>query len=79
MDDSELLDRSTQLGRVLFTHDDDFLAEAAKRQKEETPFAGVIYCHPMGTTIGTCIRDLELISTAGEPEDLLTHVQFLPL
>ena len=79
MDDSGLLDRATQLGRALFTHDDDLLAEATKRQQEKTPFGGVIYTHQMGTTIGACIRDLELISNAGEVEDLLNRVQFLPL
>ena len=29
--DPNLLDRATQLDRVIFTFDDDFLAEAAKR------------------------------------------------
>ena len=79
MDDSALLDRATELGRVLFTHDDDLLAEATKRQQEEVPFSGVIYVHQMGKTIGACISNLELISKAGEPEDLLNRVQFLPL
>ena len=79
MDDSALLDRATELGRVLFTHDDDLLAEATKRQQEDLPFGGVIYVHQMGTTIGACISNLELISNAGEPEDLLNRVQFLPL
>ena len=31
MKDSELLNRASELGRVLFTQDDDLLAEAAKR------------------------------------------------
>jgi len=79
MDDSSLLDRATELGRVLFTHDDDLLAEATKRQQEDIPFGGVIYVHQMETTIGACISNLELISNAGEPEDLLNRVEFLPL
>lgn len=79
MDDSALLDRATQLGRVLFTHDDDLLAEATKRQREKRAFTEVIYAHQMGATIGTCVNDLELIANAGEPEDLLNRVQFLPL
>jgi len=33
----------------------------------------------MGTTIDAFISNLELISNAGEPEDLLNRVQFLPL
>jgi predicted nuclease of predicted toxin-antitoxin system len=32
MNDSELLNRANELNRVLFTQDDDLLAEAAKRQ-----------------------------------------------
>ncbi len=79
MDDSALLNRPTELGRVLFTHDDDLLAEATKRQQKSIPFGGVIYVHQMETTIGACINDLELISNAGKPEDLLNRVQFLPL
>lgn len=79
MDHSALLDRATELRRVLFTHDDDLLVEATKRQQEDIPFGGVIYVHQMGMTIGVCISNLELISNAGEPEDLLNCVQFLPL
>ena len=39
MGDSELLDRATELGRVLFTQDDDLLAEAAIRQRKGIPFS----------------------------------------
>lgn len=37
--DPELLDRAGDLRRVLFTHDDDLLAEAARRQD-----AGIFFC-----------------------------------
>jgi predicted nuclease of predicted toxin-antitoxin system len=33
MNDSELLNRASELGRVLFTQDDDLLVEAATRQR----------------------------------------------
>jgi len=36
--DTELLDRALQCGRVLFSQDDDLLAEAARRQVESVPF-----------------------------------------
>jgi len=77
--DPELLDRATQRGRVIFTFDDDFLVEATRRQRESRPFGGVIYAHPLHISIGQCIRDLELIAKAGEPEDLRNRVEFLPL
>ena len=77
--DAELLDRATTLGRVLFTFDDDLLAEAAKRQRLGQLFSGVVYAHPLRVTIGQCIHDLELVAKAGEPEDLRNQVLFLPL
>jgi hypothetical protein len=79
MDDSELLDRAGELECVLFTQDDDLLAEATKRQREGAPFRGVIYAHQLRVSIGTCVHDLEIIAKAGEPEDLMNRVQFLPL
>jgi hypothetical protein len=79
IDDPGLLDRSTSLNRVLFTQDDDLLTEANRRQKENIPFAGLIYSHQLQVSIGACIKDLEIISKAGSPEDLRNHVQFLPL
>jgi predicted nuclease of predicted toxin-antitoxin system len=79
LDDLALLDRASELGRVLFTQDDDLLIEAARRQREGIPFCGIIYAHQLRTSIGACIRDLETIAQAGEPEDLASEVQFLPL
>lgn len=77
--DDKLLDRATELQRVLFTFDDDLLAEATKRQREDKAFSGLIYAHPLRISIGQCIRDLELIAKAGEAENLRNRVEFLPL
>ncbi|MEQ8191451.1 MAG: DUF5615 family PIN-like protein [Candidatus Eremiobacterota bacterium] len=77
--DPSLLDRATELQRVLFTFDDDLLCEATRRQTKGLPFAGVIYAHILKVSIGKCISDLELIAKSGEPEDLLNTVEFLPL
>lgn len=79
LEDATLLDRASERGRVLFTRDDDLLAEAAKRQREETPFHGVIYAHQLRVSIGRCVQDLEILAKAGEPADLLNGVIFLPL
>ena len=45
LDDPALLDRAHELRRVLFTQDDDFLTEAARRQGAGVPFGGVVYAH----------------------------------
>ena len=79
MEDPALLDRAGQLGRVLFTQDDDLLTEATRRQREGVPFYGVVYAHQLRISIGTCIHDLEVVAKAGEPIDLMNRVQFLPL
>jgi len=77
--DDVLLDRATELGRVIFTQDEDLLAEAKRRQVEYILFSGVIYAHQLRTTIGVCVRDLELIAQAAEPADLANRVEYLPL
>ena len=77
--DAELLNRSTALGRVLFTHDRDLLTESAVRQAESRTFAGVIYARQLGVTIGACVNDLELIAKACEPEEILNEVRYVPL
>ena len=79
IDDSELLDRATQLERPIFTRDYDLLQEATKRQRHAVRFSGVIYAHQLRVSIGNCIHDLELIAKAGEPEDMENRVEFLPL
>jgi len=77
--DPQVLDRATELGRPLFSQDDDLLAEAHRRQASGISFAGVIYAHPLYVTIGQCVRDLELIAKLSEPGELDNRVQFLPL
>jgi hypothetical protein len=79
LDDAGLLDRAGELGRVLFTRDDDLLAEATTRQREGIPFYGIVYAHQLRVSIGRCVEGLELIAKAGEPADLMNEVMFLPL
>ena len=78
-EDDLLLKRADELGRALFTQDDDLLEAAAKCQRAEIPFSGVIYGHQLRVAIGVCVQDLEIISKSGEPEDLKNQVVFLPL
>ena len=77
--DHIILDRSTELQRVLFTQDQDFLIEANRRQAEEINFCGVIYARKSVVTIGVCVRDLEIIAKIGVLEEFANCVQYLPL
>ena len=77
--DDALLDRASALNRVLFSQDDDLLAEATKRQRAGIPFGGVLYAHQEDISIGQCVRDLEIIAAVGINADVMNQVIFLPL
>lgn len=79
MPDDQLLDRAMQLGCVLFTRDQDLLAEAAKRLRAGTSFATVIFARQLDVSIGQCVMDLEIISKSGQSEETLGQVIYLPL
>ena len=79
LQDPRVLDRATELGRVLFSQDDDLLVEARRRQAKGISFSGVAYAHQLEATIGECVRDLELIAQATSPEEVANQVLFIPL
>ena len=79
LNDSDLLDRATKLNRLLFTRDDDLLAEAVRRQREGLHFHGVVYAHQLRVSIGTCIDNLETIAKAADSGDVVDNILFLPL
>jgi len=77
--DEQLLQRATQLNRVLFTQDIGFRVLAEQWQQEGKPFSGLIFGHQLGGTIGQYVSDLELIAQASEPEEWHSVVEYLPL
>lgn len=79
LDDALLLQRGTELGRVLFTQDADLLAVANEWQQSEREFAGLFYGHQLQLTIGQAVRDLELLAHASEPVETRNRVEYLPL
>jgi len=77
-DDGLLLQRATDLGRVIFTQDSDFLVLAAAWQQTGREFTGMVYAHQLRITIGAAIRDLVLIASLMNPDDIRNRVEFLP-
>lgn len=77
--DPELLDRTTELGRVLFTQDADFLREGAERQRQGIPFAGILFASQAPSLIGLYIQDLELVAQVSEPQEYINQVIRIPL
>ena len=64
---------------MLFSRDEDLLAEAVRRQRTNNSFAGVVYAHQLNVSIGACIADLELIAKVSEPPEWVNRVDHLPL
>ena len=77
--DEQLLARALELDRVLFTQDIRFKALAEDWQRQGQTFAGLIFGHQMGGTIGQYVKDLDLIVQISEPHEWLNYVEHLPL
>ena len=78
-DDDALLQRATELGRTLFSQDEDLVAIASQWQQQGREFDGLIFSHQLGPGIGSVIEDLELISACSAKDELRNRVIFLPL
>lgn len=79
LDDETLLARASELGRVLFSQDQDFLRIAAEWQRAGRTFVGVIFAVQQGVSLGLLADDLELLLTCCDPEELRDRVTYLPL
>src|SRR6266568_1556067 len=66
--DPDLLSRAFELGRMVFSQDEDMLTEAVKSQRVGEPFATVIFVRQLDLSIGRCIADLEALAKAALPE-----------
>ena len=60
-------------GRVLVTHDADFL----RLHAHGTAHAGICYGHPHAHTLGQIIDALLLVHGAMEPDEMRQHIEFI--
>jgi hypothetical protein len=79
LSDELLLTRSTALGHVMVTFDVRFKAMAEEWQRVGHEFGGLIYAHPLHTSIGQLVEDLELIAKADTANDWTNLIERLPL
>ena len=77
--DPQLLERATELGRLLFSQDDDLLRLATQWLHQRRAFSGVIYAHQLSAGIGTLVLDLELVLSCCDATELADRVTYLPL
>ena len=79
LDDAQLLQRATDLGRILASQDKDLLRVGNRLQVEAKPFSDIFYAPQRGVTIGRMVEDLELIVRASSPEEWRGRIGRLPL
>jgi hypothetical protein len=77
--DERLVERATELGRILFSQDEDLLRVASDWQQQGKPFSGVIYAHQLSAGIGELVRDLEIVLSCCTESELAGQVTYLPL
>ena len=78
-EDEVILARATELQRVVFTRDRDFLAIGRASQSSGTEFYGIVYAHQLQVTIGQAIRDLDLICQLLSADEIRNQIFYLPL
>jgi hypothetical protein len=76
--DDEILERARELSRVVFTQDIRFKALAEDWQRDGRPFAGLLFGHQLGATIGQYVKDLELVAQSSEVDEWMSQVEHLP-
>jgi hypothetical protein len=79
LEDGLLLQRATDLGRVLFSQDADLLREGVRRLREHKDFSGIIYAHQLWITVGQLVEDLALIAGATSQDEWWGRIEYLPL
>ena len=74
--DPLVLDRAGELGRVMYSEDEDFLREGVRRQRAGIPFAGVIYAH-QDVSIRRRIERLHAIAETRPAEEIVSNVIYV--
>lgn len=77
--DEDQLRFATADGRVVVTHDTDYLVLGADFQMRGEPFAGVAFClaRKYANDVGKMLRALEMLHAVYEATDLLDRVEHL--
>ncbi len=77
--DEQLLTHATELNRLIFTQDEDFLKLAPEWRKIDKSFVGILFAPQLGSSIGRLIEDLELLVLCASNDELRDRVTYLPL
>src|SRR4051794_9718613 len=69
--DTVVLNRATELGRILFTQDQDFLEIAIEWVGAGRSYSGIVYARQLHVTIGRVISDLLLVAEAMTADEMI--------
>jgi predicted nuclease of predicted toxin-antitoxin system len=72
-EDSEQFRFALSQGRVIVTHDDDFLKIAAAGGAH----AGIVYCRPQKKSVGEIVRYLEPMAACLTPDEMVGKIEFM--
>ena len=72
--DEEQFAFAVSQGRVLFTHDRDFLKPLFANAPNHS---GIVYCHQDAHTIGELVRSLSWLARAMTEEEIRGRIQYL--
>jgi hypothetical protein len=72
-DDTAHIAFALDQGRVIVTHDDDFLM----LHNQGIPHAGIAYCHQHRRSIGHIVRVLTALWSRAIPDEMANRVEFL--
>jgi hypothetical protein len=75
--DAQLLLRARELGRMLFSQDEDLMVEAVRCQRSGEAFATVVFARQLDTSVGRCISELEMLAKGATSEDANGQIIFL--
>ena len=76
-DDAALLNRASELQRILVSQDKHLLREGVFLQRNEVPFSGIVYAHQLRITIGQLVDDLELLAKATTLAEWRQRIEYL--
>lgn len=77
--DELLLSRAAGLNRVLVSNDSDFLEITARWLEQGQRFTGLVSIRNQYIPVGKAIDDLRLIAEVLTSEDMMNHVEYIPL
>lgn len=79
LNDPDLWLRATNLGRIVVTQDQDFLAIAQWNSDEEQPHPGLVFCHSSKMALSKLADDLDLIAQAMSPDEFISTIVWVPM